>query len=95
MIQRGVIRNKIEHQPHAAIAKPLTQTEQSLISADRVMNAIARDRETRAGDVFVTEVWKRFLKFRAPFRIGARDTLSSSTGLPHAQEPNPIEAHGR
>src|SRR6185369_17168979 len=49
--------------------------------------------ETRARNVIIRQITQRFVKFAAPIGVGARDFLGCWSGLPNAEEPNPIEAH--
>ena len=44
------------------------------------------------GDILFPQVRKRFLKFLAPFGVGARHPLPCRSGLPNAQEPDPVKA---
>src|SRR5262249_42119324 len=71
MINAGMIRNKIQHQPQSAFSKPLAQTEEGSVTSQLLMSPITRDCETRTGDVLFFEVTQGFLKFPAPLRIGA------------------------
>ena len=57
------------------------------------MYGIVLDGEPGAGDVPILEVWQRFLELPTPFGVRSRDRLRRRTGLPHAQEPDPIKAH--
>src|SRR5262249_34758455 len=56
---------------------------------------VAGYREPRTGNILLTQVRERFLKLPAPFRIASRHSLARFTRLPHAQEPDPVEAHLR
>ena len=44
-------------------------------------------------DVLLAEVRQRLLKFSTPLRVGPGDALACGTGLPDAQEPDPVEPH--
>ena len=39
------------------------------------------------------QVGQRLLEFAPPLGIAARDLLRARTGLPDAEEPDPVEAH--
>ena len=62
--------------------------------SEQVMDRVARDGESGSGNILLLEVGQRLEEFLAPFGIGAGDLLSRSTGLPHTQKPNPVEAQG-
>ena len=57
------------------------------------MDRVAGDREARASDVFLAQIRERLLEFAAPLGIVPRDLLCTRTGLPDAQEPDPVETH--
>ena len=54
---------------------------------------VTGDGKPRAGNVVLAQVRQRVLKFAPPFGIGARDSLRPQAGLPHAEEPDPIQTH--
>ena len=93
MIRRRVVRHEIEHQTQAAIPQALTQTGKCRVTAEILVHGVAGDREPRAGYVLLPEVGQCLLKLVTPLLIGARDLLCGFPRLPHAQEPDPIEAH--
>src|SRR5437016_4575609 len=47
------------------------------------------------GKVRFAQVREGVLEFPAPLRIASRNSLARFTRLPHAQEPDPVEAHLR
>ena len=57
------------------------------------MYRVTGDGKPRAGNVVLAQVRQRVLKFAPPFGIGARDSLRPQAGLPHAEEPDPIQTH--
>ncbi len=77
MIQPHVIRDKIEHQSQPAVAKPGTKASEGGIAPETLVNLIASDRETRAGDVLLAQVRQGLPKFAAPLGIRTRDSLRS------------------
>ena len=93
MIQARVIGDEVEQQPQAALAEPLAQPGQRGIASELIVHRVAGDGETGTGDVLLAQVGQRLLKFSAPLRVAARDPLPCRTGLPDAQEPDPVEAH--
>ena len=61
------------------------------VAAQIAMHGVVLDGEPGAGDVFFLEVRQRFLKLLAPSGVAARDLLRRRTGLPDAQEPDPVK----
>ena len=93
VIQAGVVGDEVEHQPQAARAEPLAQPGQRRVAAEVGMHGVAGDREAGAGDVLLAQVRQRLLELLPPLAIGARHPLPGRPGLPHAQEPDPVEPH--
>ena len=92
VIRRHVVGNEVEHQLQAALLQSLAQARQRRVAAQIAMDGVARDGEPGAADVVVPEVRQRLLELAPPLRIRARDRLRRRAGLPHAQEPDPVEA---
>ena len=92
VIRGHVVGDEVEHQPQSASVQPLAQACQRRVAAQIAMDGVVRDREPGAGDVFVLEVRQRFLELAAPLGIRARDRLRRRTGLPDAQEPDPVKS---
>ena len=92
MIQAGVVGNEIEQQAQTTSTKTLAQAGERRIAAQIGMHRVAGDRETGAGDVFLSQVRQGFVKFPAPLGVGAGHSLPCQTGLPDAQEPDPVES---
>ena len=69
MIGRDVVRHEVEHQPQAASAEPFAESGQRLVAPQRFMHRVAGDRESRAGDVVVSQIRQRLLEFVAPLGI--------------------------
>jgi hypothetical protein len=69
MIRRRVIGDEIEHQPQAAIPEALTDPRQCGVAAQTGMHCVARDRESRAGDVLLAQIGQRLLKLVTPLRV--------------------------
>src|SRR5436853_4712596 len=59
------------------------------------MHRVSGNRKSRAGDVVVGEIAEGLLKFATPISMAARDLLRARTGLPDAEQPDPVEAHLR
>ena len=72
---------------------PKGQPGQGRIATQLLVHGISGDREPRPGNVFFGQVLQRLLKLAAPLRIRSRDPLPGWTGLPDAQQPDPVEAH--
>ena len=92
VIRRHVVRNEVEHQLQSALLQPLSQACQRRSATQIAMDGVALDGEPGAGDVFVLQVRQRFGELATPLGIRARDRLRRRAGLPHAQEPDPVEA---
>src|SRR6476620_12476786 len=93
MAEAHMVRHEIEHQSEATLFQSRSQTSECCIAPQRFMHGIASNGEAGAGDVVVGQIGERFVEFAKPFRVGARDLLRTASGLPDAQEPNPIEAY--
>ena len=91
MVERGVVGHEIEHEAQAALLQSLANARERAIAAQRRRRRIADNRETRAGDVFLTQIRQRLLEFLAQFGNGTRYPLARCTCAPDAQEPDPIE----
>lgn len=57
------------------------------------VDRVVRNCESGAVDILFAQVRERFLEFAASLRVGARDKLRASAGLPDAQVPNPVKTH--
>src|SRR5262249_2645579 len=95
MIDARVVGDEVEHQSQIALSEPLAETVEGSISSKISVHRVAGDREPRTGNILLTQVRESFLKLPAPFRIAPRDSLPRVARLPHAQEPDPVEAHLR
>src|SRR3989442_610485 len=71
------------------------ETVQGNIPSQILVHRVAGDREPRTGNVLFAQVREGVLEFPAPLRIASRNSLARFTRLPHAQEPDPVEAHLR
>ena len=92
VIRRHVIRHEVEHQLQSALLQALSQAAERLGAAQIAMNRVAPDSEPGAGDVVVREIRQRIGEFAAPSGMRARNCLGRRAGLPHAQQPDPVEA---
>src|SRR3989441_13317852 len=59
------------------------------------MHRVAGDREPRTRNILLAQVRESVLKLPAPFRIASRNSPARFARLPHAEEPDPVEAHLR
>src|SRR5262249_56492463 len=80
VIQAGMVGNEIEEQPQPAPPEPLAQAGERRIASEPVMNGVAGDGKTRAGDVPLTEVRERVLELAAPLAVGAGDPTPGFAG---------------
>ena len=84
-------KSSISRRPR--LSHPLAQTGQRRIAAQIAMDGVAGDRESGAGDVFLSQVWQRLLKFATPLGIARETCCARRPGLPDAEEPDPIKTH--
>jgi hypothetical protein len=91
MVQRGVVRDEIEHQTQTALTQSLPNTGKRRLSTKRLVHRVAGDGEAGSSDVIFAEVGERFFELRPPLGLFTRYALPGSTGLPNAQQPYPVE----
>ena len=91
MIEPHVIGYEVKHELQASLAESLAQAGQRSVPPKILMHRVAGDRKAGAGDVFLAQVRERLLELAAPLGIAARDLLRTRTGLPDAEEPDPVE----
>src|SRR5258705_14011081 len=58
-----------------------------------MVNVVPCEAKPEPGDVFLAKIGRRLLNLSPPLRVGPGDALPCGTGLPDAQEPEPVEAH--
>ena len=92
MIERGVIWHEIEHEPQTARGEPGTERGQRRLAAQRLVDLIGADREARSADVVLRQIRQRRPELGLPGGIAARYGPAGRARLPHAQEPDPVEA---
>src|SRR5438445_284999 len=93
VIQARVVGDEVEHQLKATLPEPLAETVQGNVPSQILVHRVPGDREPRAGNVLIAQVRESFFEFPPPFGVGPRDSLADCARLPHAQEPDPVEAH--
>src|SRR6187401_3865758 len=93
MIERRLIRHEIEHQLEVPIAKATAQAGERRVTTKARMHRVAGDRKPRPGDVLFPEIGQGLFELVPPFGIAARRLLTGGTGLPDAQQPDPVESH--
>jgi hypothetical protein len=91
MVRGHVVRDEVEHQLQAALLEPSAQAGERRRAAQVAMHGVAVDREPRAADVVVAEVRQGFRELMTPLGIDEGDRPRRRTGLPDAQEPDPVD----
>jgi hypothetical protein len=91
VIQAGVIRDKIEHQPQATLAQAVTEAGQRRTPAQGLMHRVGGNGEPGPSNVIFAKVRQSLLEFFPPLGITAGNLLSGWTCLPNAQHPDPIK----
>ena len=94
MIWTRVVRDEIEHEAQATRPKALAETGKRHIAAEVRVQRVAGDRKSAPGNILVTQIRERVHELPPPLRVGAGDVPRGETGLPHAQQPHPVEAFG-
>ena len=93
MIDGRVVGHKVKQEPHASIAQPGSQTLQGGVAAKIPMHRVALDGEGRAANVRrLVQVGQDLAIVPGPVRVGPRDRETCGSGLPDAQQPDPVEA---
>ena len=93
VVQRGVIRDEVEHEPEAALPETFAQPDQRRVPSQALVHRVAGDREPGAGDVVLAQVRQGRFELPPPLVILARGPLSGQPRPPHAEEPDPVEPH--
>ena len=89
-----MVGDEIEHQPQAAILQALTEPRECRIAAEVRMHGVAGDRESGAGDVFLARGRAVSPGTRGATRGLLREICCAGiSGLPNAEQPNPVETH--
>ncbi len=86
-----MVGHKIEHQPDAAPGQPGAEPGQRRIAAEAGADGVFGDRKAGAADILVDKVGQGLDQFRPQIRIGAIEFASGRSGLPYAQQPDPVE----
>ena len=94
MVQRGVIRDEVQHEAETALPEALAQPGQRRIAAQARMHGVAGDGEPGAGDVLLAEVRQGLLELPPPLGVLARGPLPGQSRAPDAEQPDPVEPHG-
>ena len=87
-----VVGHEVEHQSHAALLQARPQPRQRRVAAQQPVNRVTGDGKSRPGDVFFPQIRQRLAELGQPLRLASRHALGRRTGLPHAQQPDPVEA---
>ena len=95
MIETGVIRHEIEHQPKAARPEAIAQPRQCGVTAQAFVGRVAGDGKPGPRDVVFAKIGQRVLELAPPIRMAARHALAGGPRLPYAQHPDPIESQRR
>ena len=91
VVQRGVIRDEVEHEPKAALPESVAQPGQRRIAAEARVHGVAGDGEPGAGDVVLGEVRQRLLELLPPLGTLPGGLLPGLSRSPDAEEPDPVE----
>ena len=92
MIERGMVGHEVEHEPQAARRKPGAERRQRRLPAQRLIDLIGADGEARSADVVLRQIRQRRPELGLPGQVAARHGSAGRARLPHAQEPDPVEA---
>ena len=95
MIERGMIGHEIEHEPQTARGEPGAERGQRRLAAQRLVDLIGADGEARSADIVLRQIRQRRPELGLPGRVAARYGPAGRARLPHAQEPDPVEAATR
>src|SRR5574340_696747 len=87
-----VVGHEVEHQLQAVPTRTLAHARQRRIAAERLVHRVDADRESRARDVVVAQGGQRRLELAAPGGIRSRHLLRRGSGLPDAEQPDPVDA---
>ena len=93
VVQRGVIRDEVEHEPKAALPESVAQPGQRRVPAEARVHRVAGNGEAGSGDVLLTEVGQGLLELLPPPGVLPRRLLPGRARAPHAEEPDPVEPH--
>src|SRR5947209_1862326 len=95
VIQSGMVRDEVEHKPQSSLSQPLSESRQSLATAEIGMHHVVLDGERRTADIGILKVGQSGSVLLTPFRLCKRNRTACFSGLPHAEQPDPVETQGR
>src|SRR5437870_12332696 len=91
VIQSRMVRHKIEQEPQPPSPQLSPQPGQGPAAAEFRRYGVFPDREGRTADIGLLEVRQNGSVFLTPFWLVERNRSAFFSGLPHTEQPNPIE----
>jgi hypothetical protein len=94
MLERGVVGDEVEHEPHPARGEALAEARERRRPAEVPVHDVVAHGEGRATDVVRRRVGQE-LAVEVPPLGEPGDPASGLARLPDPEEPDPVEARGR
>src|SRR5947207_7274819 len=91
VIQSRMVGDEIEQEPRSSSPQLLPQPRQGPAAAEFRRYGVFPDREGRTAYICVLEVRQNGSVFLTPFWLAERNRSAFFSGLPHTEQPNPIE----
>ena len=90
-----MVRHEVQHQPEPSTTQAIAQSRERLVAAEVGVHVVVLDREGGPAHVRIAEVGKHAVVLGQPLGVGCRHPACGFTGLPHAEEPDEVEAVAR
>ena len=92
VVGRDVVRHEVQHQPEPSTTEAVAQSRERLVAAEVGVHVVVLDREAGPGHVRIPEVGQDAVVLGQPLGVGCRHPACGLTRLPHAEEPDEVEA---